>query len=138
MSHYEGHAKHDEEIVMEFDDLSRRVIGCGIEVHQELGPGLLESTYQHCLAHEFTLQLIAFELQKPQAVEYKGIRLDCGYRIDLLVENELIVELKSVKRIEGIHAAQLMTYMKLAGIPTGLLMNFNVSRLKDGLQRFVL
>ena len=123
---------------MEFDDLSRRVIGCSIEVHRELGPGLLESTYEQCLAHELKLNGILFQLQRPQAVQYKGIRLDCGYRLDLLVEGELIVELKSVEKLRGIHEAQLLTYMKLAGIKTGLLMNFNVTKLKDGIKRFVL
>ena len=123
---------------MEFDDLSKRVIGCAIEVHRELGPGLLESTYEQCLAHELKLNGILFQLQRPQAVQYKGIRLDCGYRLDLLVESELIIELKSVEKLRGIHEAQLLTYMKLAGIKTGLLMNFNVTKLKDGIKRFVL
>ena len=123
---------------MEFDTLSNRVIGCAIEVHRELGPGLLESTYTQCLAHELSLNRIRFQMEYAQPVEYKGIRLDCGYRLDLLVEGELIVELKSVEEIIGIHEAQLLTYMKLAKVKTGLLMNFNVTRLKDGLKRFVL
>lgn len=123
---------------MEFDELSNRVIGCAIEVHRELGPGLLESTYEQCLAHELTLNGIAFCLQHPQPVEYKAIRLDCGYRIDILVADALIVELKSVEEIKGIHQAQLLTYMKLAGINTGLLINFNVTKLKAGIKRFVL
>ena len=123
---------------MEFDDLSKRVIGCAIEVHRELGPGLLESTYEQCLARELTLKGIEFQLQYAQPVEYKGVRLDCGYRLDVFVENELIVELKSVEKIKGIHEAQLLTYMKLAGVKTGLLMNFNVTKLKDGIKRFVL
>ncbi|MEQ8785460.1 MAG: GxxExxY protein [Pirellulaceae bacterium] len=123
---------------MEFDDLSNRVIGCAIEVHRELGPGLLESTYQQCLAHELKRNQIDFRLEHPQPVRYKGVLLDCGYRLDLLVENELIVELKSVDKVRGIHEAQLLTYMKLSGIKTGLLMNFNVAKLKDGIKRFVL
>jgi GxxExxY protein len=123
---------------MEFDELSRRVIGCAIEVHRELGPGLLESTYAQCLAHELRLNGIEFRLECPLPVEYKGVRLDCGYRIDLLVEESLIVELKSVEEIKGIHKAQLLTYMKLAGVRTGLLINFNVTRLKEGIKRFVL
>jgi GxxExxY protein len=123
---------------MEFDDLSNRVIGCALEVHREMGPGLLESTYEQCLAHELKLNDIDFKLQHPQPVEYKGLRLDCGYRTDLLIEDRLIIELKSVEQIKGIHEAQLLTYMKLAGIKTGLLMNFNVRRLKDGIKRFVL
>jgi len=123
---------------VEFDDLSRRVIGCAIEVHRELGPGLLESTYEQCLAHKLGLAGISFRLQHPQPVEYKGVRLDCGYRIDVLVEDKLIVELKSVDQLKGVHEAQLLTYMKLSGVKTGLLMNLNVSRLKSGIKRFVL
>ena len=123
---------------MEFDDLSNRVIGCAIEVHRELGPGLLESAYEQCLAHELNRNAISFQLQHPQPVQYKDVRLDCGYRIDILVENELIVELKSVEEIKGIHQAQLLTYMKLSGVKTGLLINFNVTKLKDGIKRFVL
>ena len=123
---------------MEFDDLSSRVIGCAMEVHPELGPGLLESTYEQCLAHELTLNGISFQLQHPQSVPYKGIHLDCGYRIDVFVENQVIIELKSVDEIKGIHEGQLLTYMKLAGVKIGLLMNFNVTKLKDGIKRFVL
>ncbi len=123
---------------MEFDDLSNRVIGCAIEVHRELGPGLLESTYEQCLAHELKRNGIAFQLQHPQPVQYKDIRLDCGYRIDMLVENKLILELKSVAEIKGIHEAQLLTYMKLAGVKIGLLINFNKTKLQDGIKRFVL
>jgi len=123
---------------MEFDDLSKRVIGCALAVHRALGPGLLESAYEQCLAHELTLERIGFRLQHPLPVAYKGCHLDCGYRIDLLVEESLIVELKSVEQIKGIHEAQLLTYMRLAGIKTGLLINFNVVRLKEGIKRFVL
>jgi len=123
---------------MEFDDLSKRVIGCAIEVPRELGPGLLESTYEQCLARELSLNGISFQLQLPQPVQYKGIQLDCGYRIDVLIEDELIVELKAVEEIRGIHEAQLPTYMKLAGIKIGLLINFNVTKLKDGIKRYVL
>jgi len=123
---------------MEFDDLSNRVIGCAIEVHRQLGPGLLESAYEQCLAHELNRNGIKFHLQHPQPVQYGDIRLDCGYRIDMLVENELIVELKSVDEIKGIHQAQLLTYMKLSGVKIGLLINFNVTKLKDGIKRFVL
>ena len=123
---------------MEFDELSNRVIGCSIEVHRHLGPGLLESAYEQCLAHELNRNAIAFQLQHPLPVLYKDVRLDCGYRLDLLVENQLIVELKSVEEIKGIHEAQLLTYMKLAGVKIGLLMNFNVVKLKDGIKRLVL
>jgi GxxExxY protein len=123
---------------MEFDELSNRVIGCAIEVHRHLGPGLLESAYEQCLAHELSCNEIAFQLQLALPVQYKEVRLDCGYRIDILIENRLIVELKSVAEIKGIHEAQLLTYMKLAGVKIGLLMNFNVTKLRDGIKRFVL
>ena len=123
---------------MEFDGLSKQVIGCALEVHRILGPGLLESTYEQCLAHELKLKGIDFRLQHPLPVEYKGLRLDCGYRIDVLVEDSLILELKSVDEIMGIHKAQVLTYMKLSGIKTGLLINFNVSMLRRGIKRFIL
>jgi GxxExxY protein len=122
----------------EFSILSNRVIGCAIEVHRMLGPGLLESTYEHCLAHEFTLNHIPFQRQVILPVQYKGIRLDCGYRVDLLVEDKIILELKSVKALEGIHEAQLLAYMKLANIKRGFLINFNVKLLKNGLKSYVL
>ncbi len=123
---------------MEFAELSKRVIGFAIEVHRELGPGLLESTYERCLAHELKLNGIGFRLQHPQSVEYKGIRLGRGYRIDILVEDTLVHELKSVEEVKCIHEAQLPAYMKLAGVKTGLLINFNVTKLKHGVKRFVL
>lgn len=121
---------------MDNDPFTRKVIGCMIEVHRELWPGLLESTYQQCLARELDLNHIAFKLESPLPVEYKGTRLDCGYRTDLLIEDRLIVELKAVDAVKEIHKAQLLTYMRLSGIKTGLLVNFNVKRLKDGIQRF--
>lgn len=123
---------------MEFDALSNKVIGFAIEVHKELGPGLLESTYEQCLAHELHLNGMDFKLQYQLPVEYKGVSLDCGYRVDILIENKLILELKSVEQVKGIHKAQLLTYMRLGNIPTGLLINFNVVKLRDGLKRFVL
>jgi len=132
------HALHAVKTGVEFSELSNRVIGCAIEVHRTLGPGLLESTYEQCLAHEFALCGIQFHLQHPLPIDYKGIRLDCGYRVDLLVENEIILELKSVEQLLGIHEAQLLTYMKLAHIRQGFLINFNVRRLTDGLKSFVL
>ena len=123
---------------MNINQLSSKIIGAAIEVHKILGPGLLESTYQQCLARELSLSGVAFKLEFPLPVEYKGVRLDCGYRIDLLVEDKLVVELKAVDEIRPIYRAQLLTYMKLAEIDTGLLINFNVERLKDGIQRFKL
>ena len=123
---------------MKFDKLSNKVIGCALEVHRNLGPGLLESTYEQCFAHELKNAEIPFKLQHPLPVEYKGIRLDCGYRVDLFIDNEIIVELKSVDRVLPIHQAQLLTYMKLSGISIGLLMNFNVKYIKHGIKRMVL
>jgi GxxExxY protein len=123
---------------MKFDELSKQVIGCALEVHRTLGPGLLESTYEQCLAHELSCAKLAFQLQVALPVNYKGVQLDCGYRIDVLVDGKLILELKSVETLLPIHEAQLLTYMKLARIPTGLLINFNVPLLKQGLKRFVL
>ena len=123
---------------MDFDALSNRVIGCAIEVHRELGPGLLESAYAKCLAYELSQAGIGFKLQQELPVRYKGLKLDCGYRIDVLVQDALILELKSIDTILGIHEAQLLTYMKLADIKTGLLINFNVRLLKSGIKRFVL
>lgn len=123
---------------MEFDELSHRVIGCGLEVHKHLGPGLLESTYEQCLAHELSQAGIGFKLQQPMPVAYKGILLDCGYRVDLLVEDRMILELKSVDKLLPIHEAQLLTYMKLARVSIGFLMNFNVKQFKDGMKRMVL
>ncbi|NJK90894.1 MAG: GxxExxY protein [Blastochloris sp.] len=123
---------------MEFSELSHRVIGCAIEVHRHLGPGLLESTYEQCLAHEIKLQGLQFHLQHPLPVGYKGLQLSCGYRVDILVHQQIILELKSVERLLGVHEVQLLTYMKLAEIRQGFLINFNVKRLKDGLRSFVL
>ena len=121
---------------MERDKFTRKSIGFAIEVHRKLGPGLLESAYQQCLAHELKLNHAAFRLEHPLPVEYKGLQLDCGYRIDMLIEDRLIVELKSVEAFKPIHEAQLLTYMKLAKIDTGILINFNVRMLKDGIRRF--
>lgn len=120
---------------MERDPLTAKVIGCAIEVHRFLGPGLLESTYEQCLARELDLQGLEFQLQVPLPVDYRGVRLDCGYRMDVIVEKRLVLELKSVEEITGIHRAQLPTYMKLSGIRTGLLINFNVTMLKNGIKR---
>ena len=122
----------------EFSDLSGRIIGSAIEVHRMLGPGLLESTYQQCLAHELHMQGLRFKLEHPVPVIYKGIRLDCGYRIDILVEDPIIIELKAIDELKGIHEAQLLTYMKLSDIKQGFLINFNVRCLKNGLKSFVL
>jgi len=123
---------------MEFDKLSKQLIGLAIEVHRELGPGLLESTYEKCLAHELRTHNIECVTQMGLPVEYKGLSLDCGYRVDLMVEGSVIVELKSVDSLQRIHEAQLLIYLKLANIKTGLLINFNSKLLKDGIKRLVL
>jgi GxxExxY protein len=120
---------------MDINQLTGKVIGSAIEVHKALGPGLLESAYEECLCHEFTLQKIAFQRQKELPVEYKGLKLSIGYRIDLLVQDELILELKACDAIHPIHEAQLLTYLKLSGIKYGLLINFNTLYLKDGIKR---
>ena len=123
---------------MKFDVLSNRVVGCAIDVHRELGPGLLESTYEQCLAYELNRAGIPFKIQQQLPVKYREITLDCGYRVDLLVDNRLIVELKCVEQLLKIHEAQILTYMKLLSVKVGLLINFNVDVLKKGIRRFVL
>ena len=123
---------------MKFDELSNKVLGCAIEVHRELGPGVLESTYEQCLAYELNRAKIPFQLQVALPVDYKQIRLDCGYRIDLFIDNSLIVEVKSIDQLLKIHEAQILTYMKLTKVRVGLLINFNVELLKKGVRRFVL
>jgi len=120
------------------NELTGRIIGCAIDVHRNLGPGLLESAYQRCLAYELKFNSIPFEMEVPMPVGYKGICLDVGYRIDIIINEQLIVELKSVKKINNLHKAQILTYMKLSAIETGLLINFNVPTLRNGLHRFVL
>jgi GxxExxY protein len=119
----------------ERDPLTQQVIGCAIEVHRTLGPGLLESTYEKCLAHEFRFAGLSFINQAAMPIDYKGITLDCGYRLDFLIDDYLVVELKAVEQLLPIHLAQVITYMKLAEAPVGLLINFNVKVLKDGIRR---
>jgi GxxExxY protein len=123
---------------VKFVELSNRVLGCAIEVHRELGPGLLESTYEQCLAYELARANIPFRLQVGLPVQYKETKLDCGYRIDLLIDEKLLVELKSVEQLLQLHEAQILTYMKLAKVKFGLLINFNVPLLKKGIKRFLL
>ncbi len=120
-----------------FDDLSKCVIGAAIQVHRILGPGLLESTYENCLKYELECLNLKVESQKAVPVVYKTRILSCGYRLDLLVQGKLVVEIKSVDSLLPVHTAQILTYMRLAEIPVGLLINFNVSLLKDGLRRYV-
>jgi GxxExxY protein len=124
-------------MVMDINELSRKIIGAAIEVHKALGPGLLESAYEECLCREFQLKGLAHERQKPLPVVYKGRKLDCGYRLDVVVGNRIILELKSCERLQNIHKAQLLTYLKLSGLQLGLLLNFNVPVMKDGIVRMV-
>ncbi|ACM21525.1 PDDEXK_3 family protein [Geotalea daltonii FRC-32] len=123
---------------MNFEFMSAQVIAAAIEVHRNLGPGLLESAYEECLCHEMQLRQIQFERQKPLPVTYKGKHLDCGYRIDIVAGGEILLELKCVEKLMPIHEAQLLTYLKLSGLKTGLLIDFNAVLLKDGIKRFVL
>jgi len=126
-----------ENTEMELNEISGKVIGAAIEVHQELGPGLLESAYEACLVYELRQRGVRVEQQVPQPVFYKGLQLECGYRLDLLVEDRVIVELKAVEAIVPIHEAQLLTYLKLRKLRLGLLINFNVPILKNGIKRLL-
>jgi GxxExxY protein len=119
----------------ENDLLSEKIIGAAIEVHRVLGPGLLESAYEECLCHELSCLEIPFQRQVALPVSYKGVKLDCGYRMDILVPGKLIIELKTVERLLGVHEAQLLTYLKLIHVPVGLLINFYTSILKSGIRR---
>jgi GxxExxY protein len=118
--------------------ITEGVIGAAIAVHRALGPGLLESAYQECLCQELALRGIPFERQVPLPLEYKGVRCECGYRLDILVAGTVVVEVKAIEAIAPIHEAQLLTYLRLGGWSVGLLMNFNVVVLKDGIRRKVL
>ena len=123
---------------MEFDELSQNVIGCAIEVHRNLEPGLLESSYRQCLACELSHARIPFQMELPPPVRYKDLLFDCGYRIDVFVRSDLIVEIKIVETLLPIHQAQVLTYMRLSKVSLGLLINFNVTKLQNGTKRFVL
>jgi GxxExxY protein len=116
--------------------LTETVTGCAIEVHRTLGAGLLENTYEKCLAYELSIKNVPFIVQAPIAIQYKDIKLECGYRLDFLVDECLILELKSVEKILKVHEAQMLTYLKLTNISTGLLINFNESRLVKGINRY--
>lgn len=128
---------HRVAIERQENDISGKIIGAAIEVHRKLGPGLLESAYEECLCCEMALRGIKFERQVPLPLNYKGVDLDCGYRLDLLVEDTVIVELKSIETLEPIHDAQLLTYLRLRNAWLGLIINFNVIMLKDGVRRLV-
>jgi GxxExxY protein len=120
---------------MRTNEITHSVIGAAIEVHRALGPGLLESVYQRCLARELDSRGIPFQFERPISLEYKGLHLECGYRLDLLIANRVAVEVRSVEALAPIHEAQLLTYLRLGGWQVGLLINFNVVVLKDGIRR---
>jgi GxxExxY protein len=120
------------------NDISKEIIGCAIEVHRQLGPGLLESAYQECLYYELIQKELMTQKEVPRPLVYKDIKLDHGYRIDLLVENKVVVEVKTVDSFTDVHLAQILTYMKLGDYNLGLLINFHVKMLKDGIRRVVL
>jgi GxxExxY protein len=121
---------------MELNEITEKIIGCAIEVHKHLGPGLLESAYEECLAYELRDSGFKIDRQKAVPVVYKNIKLDCGYRIDILVKDRVVIELKSVEVLNPVHEAQILTYMKFANKDIGLLINFNVTLLKNGLKRY--
>src|ERR1700680_2124017 len=123
---------------MQANEITEPVIGAAIEVHRAIGPGLLESAYVQCLCYELNLRKLPFLLELPVPISYKGLKLDCGYRVDLLVAETVVVEAKAVERIAPVHEAQLLTYLRLGGWKVGLLINFNVSLLRDGIVRRVL
>jgi GxxExxY protein len=123
---------------MELNDLTYKIIGCVYKVHSELGPVLLESTYEVCLEHELSKAGLSVERQKALPVIYDDIKLDAGYRIDLLVNGQVVLELKSVDEIAPVHTAQVITYLKLSGLKIGLLLNFNVQQMKTGIKRIIM
>lgn len=122
---------------MNENELSNKVIGIAIKVHQALGPGLLESAYKECLSYELKKASIKIDIEKPVPLIYQDVHLECGYRIDILVENKLVIEIKSVEALNDVHLAQTLTYLKIGNYKMGLLINFNVALLKDGLRRVV-
>jgi len=122
---------------MDDHQLTHEIIGAAIEVHRFLGPGLLESAYEECLCHELTLRSLSVQRQVPVPVVYKEVKLECGYRLDLVVEKRVVLELKSIEAFSLVHEAVMLTYLRLSGFKIGLLINFNVTILKDGIRRFV-
>ena len=120
------------------NELSRKIIGCAIEVHKSLGPGLLENAYEECLYYKIKKEGMFVEKQKPLPLIFEEVKMDIGYRVDLIVENKLIVELKSVEAFTDVHLAQVLTYLKLSNIKLGLLINFNVKKLTEGVKRIIL
>ena len=121
---------------MELNEITQKIIGCAIQVHKNLGPGLLESAYEECLSYELIKNGLVIKRQQPTPVIYKEIKLECGYRIDILVENSVVVELKVVDEFNPVHEAQILTYMKLSNKSLGLLINFNITVLRNGIRRY--
>lgn len=122
---------------IDINELSREIIGLAIEVHRALGPGLLESAYKECLYYKLRQKEYFVEKEKAMPLVFEEVKLDCGYRLDLLVENRIVIEIKSVEALNDVHLAQTLTYMKLGDYKLGLLINFNVVRLKDGIKRVI-
>lgn len=127
----------NQQLLVEENRLSHIVIGCAIKIHKALGPGLLESAYQECLYYELTQSGLHVEKEKPLPLVYEEVKLEVGYRVDLLVENKLIIELKAVDKLSSVHLAQVLTYLRLSGCKLGLLINFNVTVLKQGVKRVI-
>lgn len=138
MNYLTAENAEDTESVKNLNELTDAIIGAAMEVHRALGPGLLESTYEVCLCRELIIRGLRFERQVPISIEYKGVKLDCGYRADIVVDNSILVEIKAIDSLLSIHEAQLLSYLKLGGWKIGLLINFNVELLKNGLRRRVL
>lgn len=128
---------NNEHAVERVNSLTESIIGCAIEVHRAIGPGLLESAYEECLCYELAQNGLSFQRQVPLPVIYKGVKLDCGYKLDIIVENAVIIELKAVDRIIAIHEAQLLSYLRMLDLRVGLILNFHSSVLKDGIKRIV-
>jgi len=124
--------------MLHHEDQTEKLIAAAIEVHRHLGPGLLESAYEECYCHELKLQEVFVERQKPLPLEYKGVKLDCGYRMDVVGDQKAVVEIKCVDKIMPVHEAQLLTYLKLSGLKVGLIINFHSPYIKDGIKRLVL
>jgi len=129
--------RRDTENTYYYEGLTEKIIACAIEVHRHLGPGLLESIYEECFCKELQLQGMVFDNQVTLPVEYKGLQLDCSYRMDVVVDRKVVVEIKCVEKILPVHEAQLLTYLKLSGLKVGLMVNFNSALLKDGIKRLV-
>jgi GxxExxY protein len=134
---HKGHEGHEERPAG-IEDFARTIIDSGLKVHRALGPGLLESAYEHCLAHELSLRGVALRRQVPLSIVYESTKLDAGYRLDMVVENSIVIEIKAVEALSRLHDAQVLTYLKLSGHRLGFLMNFNVELFKNGVHRLAL